>query len=328
MADNEVSLMVMVNSQGAEKLTDISDKMGKFEKQTSLVSTSTNRGVVANNLYNTSLVKTIPQMQVLTPLMNSLGLGSLMTAGAVGLLGTGLLKVGQTALQEISGIQGLGQVTGQYTSGPLMTYYQTLAEVKKLSDEMYESTNQVSTAFQDLVKATHDEGTAMSLLNEANKVSKDTGESLVTVAKQLADAWSQGVMIGGKAIPPGQGAASALANVMDVTGKNKAGGIMEEIKRSFARFFDPNSSDFLKGFNPTLPGFSLFNPLGIPYPGSNKSTSSLPSLPAVTPPASSSPSAPQSSIGPITNNIYLDSQLIGTYLSDAQNEAIRARGGG
>ena len=90
MPDNEVNLKIKVTAEGADKLTQIDGSMGKLEKTTAITTTGTQRVSDATQLYNTSLIKAMPQLQAINPLMSSLGLSALITTGAIGLLHSGV----------------------------------------------------------------------------------------------------------------------------------------------------------------------------------------------------------------------------------------------
>ena len=233
MAENEVNLKVKVTSEGAEKLTQIDESMGKLSKTTGNTDVATKRVGEATQFYNTSLIKAMPQLQAVNPLMGALGLSTLMTTGAVGLLGLGFLKLGQSAIAIHGNLVDLGISMGQYTQGQLMTYAQTSEQIYSMAEKLHASVPQTTAAFQSLIEATHDQGTAMTLLNEANKISIDTGKSLTTVSKDLAQAYSQGAFIQGKMQPAGLATAEKLAGVMD-TQKTGFGRFLQSVVRDFA----------------------------------------------------------------------------------------------
>lgn len=246
MADNEVKLVVSVETEGEEKLADVSKSMGNLNKTSTSLMTTTNKNVVANQMYNTSLVKAIPQMQVMTPLMNSLGLGSLMTAGAVGLVGLGLAKTAQTAIAAQGAIVDLGLATAQYTSGPATTFANNLQHIKNLSAQYSDSTAQISASLQTLTEATHSSATAESLLNQVNTVSINTHKTMSQVAKETAAAYTGGAWINGQYQPAGMGAATAYLSALD-TQKSTSGQAFSGVSRWMHQFFDVNSTGFLGG---------------------------------------------------------------------------------
>ena len=277
MAENEVNLKVKVTSEGTEKLTQIDESMGKLSKTTGSTDVATKRVGESTQFYNTSLIKAMPQLQAVNPLMSGLGLSTLMTTGAVGLLGLGFLKLGQTVVATHGSLVDLGISLGQFTQGPVMNYSQTFAQTVALAQQLHATTAQTAASFQILTEATHDQGTAMTLLNEANTVSLDTGKSLTTVAKQLAQVYSQGTFIQGKMEPAGLPTAEKLAGIMDTQ------------KSAWAKFWQNTTRDLSRAFDLSLPSVNplsssawkesmnrQFGMFGTPAPVTTGPTSSTP----------------------------------------------------
>ena len=297
----EVKLLISVETQGNEKLADVSNNLGKLDKTTTNQSLSTTKATTANLAMNTSLMKAVPQLQAVNPLMGALGLSTLITTGAVGLLGLGFLKVGQSIIAARGDITDFGIALGQFTSGPATTYAKNQQEIILLANQTGATNAQTAKSMNELVNATHNEAEATALLNQVNQVSIDTHKSLSDVAAQAAQAYSQGAMINGKMVPAGMGAATGLLNVMD-TQKSGMSIFLSNLGRDLSNFFSGTTLQqglFHKPVNP----FTNYNISG----------------------ASSSASTPSSSTITINNN--LDGNVLSSHILDIIDGQIRLRGG-
>jgi hypothetical protein len=301
MAENEVNLKVRVTSEGTDKLDQVDKAMGKLNKTTAQADIATQGVGESTQFYNTSLIKAMPQLQAVNPLMSGLGISTLITTGAVGLLGLGFLKLGQTVVATHGSLVDLGISLGQYTQGPVMTYTETFEQTVSMAQKLHATTAQTAAAFQVLTEATHDQGTAMTLLNEANIVSLDTGKSLKTVAGELAQAYSQGAFIQGKMEPAGLPTAEKLAGIMDTQ------------KSGWAKFWQTMQRDFARGFDLSLPTGNPFNPKDWNFSGWSTSVNSGKS------------SGPISSSTPLV--IQIDGKTIAQTTIDLLNGTLRIRGG-
>ena len=315
MPDNEVNLKIKVTAEGADKLTQIDGSMGKLEKTTAITTTGTQRVSDATQLYNTSLIKAMPQLQAINPLMSSLGLSALITTGAIGLLGLGMLKIGQSVIATNGSLTDLGITMGKYTQGPVKDYAADSSTIVDLSNKLNLTVKGAASSFGTLIEATRDQGTALKLLDAANKASIATGKSMATVSKDIAQAYSQGAIIGGKMIPPGMGAAMGEAQVME-TQTSTFNRFMSGFKRYFGRLFDPSGPDFILS---QMGGRTRqLNPADL-----NKTIGPQTTTPATTP-----TTAPTSIVGPtsMTIPVNIDGQKVAGIILDIINGQVRVRG--
>lgn len=284
-----VDININVNATGEDKVKKVDDSMGKLEKTTKNLRSNTED-------YNKSVVKTIPQLQAFNPLMSELGLSSLITTGALGLAGLGVVKFGQSVIETHGNIVDLGIAMGNLTSGPANNFVQTSDQITQLARLMNTTTTDAAGAFQTLLTATHSQSTAMELMVKVNKVAIDTHKSLADVSKVAAQYYAQGGYVQGVYQPQGMGAATKELGVME-TQKTSEASIWSNIGRFFSRLTSTGETGFLG------------NPHGWMMPAQVQG-------------------ATNNATGPAANiTINLDGQKVGGIVLDSENGTIRARGG-
>ena len=319
MAENEVELRVKVTSEGVDNLTKIDEMMRKLEttansstvgmdpgkvdtatskmtamqKTTETAATSTKKQNDNMAVFNTSVTKAVPEMQLLNPLMSAFGLSTLLTAGALGVAALGLGVVVSNLSAAQNGVNAAGAALGQYTDDAVNGVMLT----KELTDEsakLGDTTGDVANAYAELVTATHNSAVAKTLLTAVNTAAIATNQSDAKVALQVADAY-QGAWEHGKSLAASTATAMGEAQIIGAAG-TPLKAQESQIMRSIKRFFDPT--------NPH--GFNFLENIG----GN----------------ANNSPStANAQTTAPVQVNVQLDSHTIAKVVIDKINGQVRAR---
>ncbi len=185
----KVEIEIEVMSTGSEAIQKVNNDLANLGKNTNDTQAMTNKQSTAMQIFNTNLLKTIPNLQTFTPIMGALGLSSFFAAGVLGGLAIASLEFSSSVDQLITGTTGLNLITQQYT-GQNQTLAATFTEVDKISQTMHESYTDIEKSLSILILATRDQATAEGLLADAEKISLHTGMSLYEATKLIIDAFT------------------------------------------------------------------------------------------------------------------------------------------
>ena len=186
----KVEIEVSVTAIGAEVLSKVDTSMTALAKTTEKGVAITKKENEQLALANTSLAKQVPWLKDLNPLWSNLGVSWLMGASAVGAVGLGMMKVGQTAMSLQGGFVTLGASLNEQTIGPMQGYADLTTKVTELSDKWFVSSGDIQKAMIAMNPTITDQTVREDILNQALKTHRETGISLEEAVKKLSDAYS------------------------------------------------------------------------------------------------------------------------------------------
>jgi len=188
MPDQTLQVAIEVVSEGVDKIQQVDKELSNMTKTTDSTTKSLGKQDDLMRMWNTSLNKQIPAMQVLNPLLNVFNLGMLASVGVVGLAGAGIGMLAQSAISMGKNISVLGATLNQNTIGPMFSYNDIMT---KIHDETLKTTvtmAQLTAGLLAMNPKITDQATQWQILIMAEEVYKATGISVADAVKLLSGA--------------------------------------------------------------------------------------------------------------------------------------------
>ncbi len=190
MPETNMEIGIEVTTTGTEEIQKVNKEFDKMQKSTDSTSTAVTKHDDAMRLWNTSLQKQIPAMQLVNPLLSSFNLGMLTSVGAMGLVGVGVMELVQAQLALSGGIVGAGAAMNEQTIGPMMSYEQIQLRLAQDAVKTGISMGDLAAGLKAVNPSITDQTTRFQILTDAEKIHRDTGMSVVDAVKKLSDAYA------------------------------------------------------------------------------------------------------------------------------------------
>ncbi len=169
-----------------------------------------------------NLMRQVPILRQLNPLLGALNLSWIAGAGSLAGLSLVALQSSQTFSAWQADIVNVGSAFNQFTTGPAKDFNDAQKDVSKLADEWDISQRQIAKGLSATLEAARDPGAAMSILNEALGIHRDTGRDLINdVLPKLIGAYTGSYAVydeTGKRIAIGTEALKTLSGQMGTSG--------------------------------------------------------------------------------------------------------------